>query len=236
MKEKEFLDQLENRAELTRFRILLEQYVSPDIARLLADGSEQFPEHGSIKDLVVLFADIANFTRLVQRIELDILAEFLKDFFKLFTTLVYRNSGTLDKFMGDGALAVFGAPVALDDPADRALSTSKILLNQFQPLCSKYQQKDAAFKDISLGIGISSSEMFIGNLGSNRRFDYTVIGVGVNAAQRLATLSTGGTVLFTDAVLKKLTTEVEITTTEKALLKGFDEEVVVHCTAGLGSV
>ncbi len=236
MKEKDLLTDDASRADLARIRILLEQYVSADAARMLADEPEQLPEQGTIKDLTVLFADIANFTQLVQRIELPFLAEFLKEFFELFTTIVYGNMGTLGKFMGDGALAIFGAPVALDDPADRAVRTSETLLKQFQPLYRKYRQKEAAFKDISLGIGISTGDMFVGNLGSNRRFDYTVIGVGVNAAQRLATLSAGDSVLFTDAVLKKMTTAKEIVKTEKLLLKGFDEPIVVHCMYPFSSV
>lgn len=231
MKEKDFLDRSDNRGEPARVRTLFEQYVSPETARLLAAGPEKLPDHGSIEDLTVLFADIAHFTALVQRIELNILAEFLKEFFELFTTAVYRNMGTLDKFMGDGALAIFGAPVALEDSADRALCAGKTLLKQFQPLCVKYRRKAEVFADISLGIGMSSGKMFIGNLGSHRRFDYTVIGAGVNAAQRLASLAAGDSVLFTDAVLKRLTADIKITRTEKILLRGFDKEIIVHSTS-----
>ena len=228
MKEKDFLERHRNSADLVRDRILYEQYVSPDTAEMLIEGGGRFPENNTIEDLTVLFADITSFTRLVQRVDLKFLADFLKEFFELFTSTVYQNGGAIDKFMGDGALAIFGAPIALDDPADRALTSGLLLLKQFQPLCGKYQRKAAEFERINLGIGISSSEMFIGNLGSDRRFDYTVIGAGVNAAQRLASLSGGGTVLFTDDVLKRLAEPIEISKTEQVLLKGFDEHVSVH--------
>jgi len=228
MKEKDFLHHRESFTDMDRLRVLYEQYVSPETAALLAEGSCSFPENAIFHDLTVLFADIASFTRLVQRVDLEILAEFLKEFFLLFTDTIYQSGGAIDKFMGDGALAVFGAPVEVDDPENRALSSGLSLLQQFQPLREKYRRRKAEFGLISLGIGVSSSEMFIGNLGSYSRFDFTVIGVGVNAAQRLASLSGGEAVLFTDEVLKGLTGNVEISKTEELLLKGFEEHLIVH--------
>lgn len=217
--------------EMVRIRTLFEQYVSPDVARLLIDRDHQLLDLGTIQDLTVLFADIRNFTLLVQRLDLHTLRTFLNDFFNLFTKTVYENRGTLDKFMGDGALVIFGAPIVQDSPADDAVKTGKEIVRLFADLRRRYQKKNPVFADIGLGIGIGCGEMFIGNLGSEKRLDYTVIGSGVNIAQRLASLSDGDTVMFTDAVLEKLKTSVGISGTETMELKGFDQIFVVHQAA-----
>lgn len=230
MKEKDFLNQHGYGADPARLRILYEQYVSPETARTLVEKSAGAHFDDTIVELTVLFGDISNFTQLVQKIDLNIVAEFLREFFSLFTTTIYQNGGTLDKFMGDGVLAIFGAPVALDNQADNALECGRILLKQFQLLRRKYQHDFSVFNNISLGIGLSCSEMFIGNLGSHGRFDYTVIGVGVNSAQRLASHCSSDAILVTDEVLQRVTTDIVISKTEELVLKGFDRPFVVHHT------
>lgn len=222
---------ISQKEEMIRIRTLFEQYVSPDVARLLIDQDHHLLEIGTIQDLTVLFADIRNFTLLVQRLELNTLRLFLNDFFSLFTMTVYEYQGTLDKFMGDGALVIFGAPVVQENPADHAIKTGKEILKRFNSLRQRYQQQNPVFADIGLGIGISCGEMFIGNLGSEKRFDYTVIGAGVNVAQRLASLTAGDTVLFTDDIRERLSIGVDINKTEKMELKGFAERVIVHQAA-----
>lgn len=217
--------------ETIRIRTLFEQYVSPDVARLLIDQGHELLEIGTIRDLTVLFADIRNFTRLVQRLDLRTLRSFLNDFFNLFTMTVYEHRGTLDKFIGDGALVIFGAPVAQENPADQAVITGREILKGFTSLRHRYQKHNDVFGDIGLGIGISCGEMFIGNLGSEKRFDYTVIGAGVNIAQRLASLTEADSVQFTSDINARLSINVPVTKTETVELRGFDERITVHQTA-----
>ncbi len=217
--------------ETIRIRTLFEQYVSPDVARLLIDQGHELLEIGTIRDLTVLFADIRNFTRLVQRLDLRTLRSFLNDFFNLFTMTVYEHRGTLDKFIGDGALVIFGAPVAQENPADQAVITGREILKGFTSLRQRYQKHNDVFGDIGLGIGISCGEMFIGNLGSEKRFDYTVIGAGVNIAQRLASLTEADSVQFTSDINARLSINVPVTKTETVELRGFDERITVHQTA-----
>lgn len=218
--------------ESVRIRTLFEQYVSPDIARMLLDRGQHTGEIGTIKRLTVLFADIRNYTLLVQHLRLPVLREFLDDFFNMFTRIVYKNRGTLDKFMGDGALVIFGAPAVHENPAEAAVQTGKEVLTAFRSLRTAYNSRDDIFADIGLGIGISCGEMFLGNLGSTERFDYTVIGPDVNIAQRLASSNDsrpdGSRLLCTGAVLEEGVGEVSIVRSETMLLKGFVRPVIVH--------
>ena len=214
--------------ENARIRTLFEQYVSPEVARMLLDQGETAKERGTIRQLTVLFADIRNYTLLVQNLSLSDLREFLDAFFEMFTRVVYKNSGTLDKFMGDGALVIFGAPHEHEDPAGAAVSTGKEIFNRFRSLRQLFLSRNELFSEIGLGIGISSGEMFIGNLGSSERFDYTVVGPDVNIAQRLASGTKGDQVLCTDFVLKACTNINSPLPAETMRLKGFADPITVY--------
>lgn len=227
----EYISLVSQKEEMIRTRTLFEQYVSPDVARLLIDQGHEPLEIGTIQDLTVLFADIRNFTKLVQRLDLQTLRSFLNDFFNLFTMTVYEHQGTLDKFIGDGALVIFGTHAARENPADQAVTTGREILKRFTWLCERYQAINGVFADIGLGIGISCGELFIGNLGSEKRFDYTVIGAGVNVAQRLASQTEGDTVQFTSDIQARLTIAVPVLKTKTVELRGFDECITVHQTA-----
>jgi adenylate cyclase len=214
--------------ENARIRTLFEQYVSPEVARVLLDQGHPAMEIGGIRTLTVLFADIRNYTLLVQNLSLSELREFLDAFFEMFTRVVYTHQGTLDKFMGDGALVIFGAPHLQENPAESAVSTGIEIMNRFQSLREHYLHRRELFSDIGLGIGISRGEMFFGNLGSLERFDYTVIGPDVNIAQRLASSTDGDKVLCTEAVLKESRRNASRLPVEKMELKGFVDPVIVH--------
>ncbi|MGI9538377.1 MAG: GAF domain-containing protein [Desulfocapsaceae bacterium] len=214
--------------ESARVRTLFEQYVSPDVARFLLDQGQQTVGGGTIQQLTVMFADIRNYTLLAQHLTLPALHEFLNDFFSMFTRVVYNNQGTLDKFMGDGALVIFGAPLAHQNPCEAALCTGKEAIAAFRTLRNSYVARDTIFAEIGLGIGISCGEMFLGNLGSKERFDYTVIGPDVNIAQRLASGTDGDRVFCTDTVLKDQKQKVTKIGSHTMELKGFTQPVMVH--------
>ena len=218
----------DQKQENARIRTLFEQYVSPEVARVLLDQGDTAMELGTIQPLTVLFADIRNYTLLVQNLSLSELREFLDAFFEMFTRAVYENRGTLDKFMGDGALVIFGAPHEHEDPAGAALYTGKEIMHRFRSLRHQFLQRNELFSEIGLGIGISSGEMFIGNLGSSGRFDYTVVGPDVNIAQRLASGINGDKVLCTAGVLKACAGNILSLSSETMRLKGFGEPITVH--------
>jgi len=214
--------------ESAKIRTLFEQYVSPDVAKILLDQGQQTLEIGTILKLTVMFVDIRNYTYLVQHLKLPALREFLNDFFNMFTRVVYQNQGTLDKFMGDGALVIFGAPVDHLQASEAALRTGKEAIKAFRSMRKRYTVQDKIFAEIGLGIGISCGEMFLGNLGSKERFDYTVIGSDVNIAQRLASSAEGDRVLCTDAVLKEQKERVKRVGSKTMKLKGFVQPIMVH--------
>jgi len=218
---------MDEKAERIRMRALFEQYVAPEVAEVLITHEQNPMEVGEIKDITVLFADIRNFTNLVQHLPLETLRSLLNDFFDLLTGIVFMFKGTLDKFMGDAVLAVFGAPNNIKKPQNAAVSASMEMLRRFDQLKKTWTSTEQPFGQVGLGIGISSGEMFLGNVGSQRRLDYTVIGTDVNIAQRLASEAASGQILITESVKSQLDSRVRVTQEPPRLLKGLETQIPV---------
>ncbi|WP_457572868.1 GAF domain-containing protein [Desulfolithobacter sp.] len=219
-------------AEKVRMRTLFEQYVAPEVADLLIASDANLLDLGEIRDVTVLFADIRNFTALVQHMELTELRSFLNAFFQIFTDAIFQHRGTVDKFMGDAVLAVFGAPILLENACLSAVQTALAIRNRFGGLRAQWASRCSEFDNVDLGIGITRGEMFLGNVGSSRRLDYTVIGSQVNIAQRLAAESTACQIYVTDTVRREIEPHVAVEHTGFLRLRGVDRKIGVHAVRG----
>jgi len=207
---------------------MLEQYVSPEVSNLLVKSDHELLDVGLVQQLTVLFADIRKFTLLVQYLEPTQLREFLNSFFDMFGNIVFSYQGMLDKFMGDAALVIFGAPVKLNNPNVEAVSAAIRIMDEFETLRRRWEQENKIFAKVGLGIGISRGPMFLGNVGSSRRLDYTVIGPDVNIAQRLASETDLGKILVTDRVQATLDGKFQVKDEKRMLLRGMEAEVTVY--------
>lgn len=216
------------REQAMRLRTLFEQYVAPEVAEFLINRDGQMLDVGEVKDLTVLFADIRNFTSLVQHISPEELRMFLNQFFELFTNVVFNHKGTLDKFMGDAALVLFGAPVPIDAPAVSAVQSAVRIMHGFDQLRMLWAARSPWFLKIGVGIGISSGEVYLGNVGSERRLDFTVIGTNVNIAQRLASETNSGQILITESVSRSIADNFTVQREGARLLRGMDQEIQVY--------
>ncbi|MBM7279518.1 HAMP domain-containing protein [Gordonia rubripertincta] len=166
-------------AERDRMREIFARHVGDTVAELaINDGVGM---HGTNTEVGVLFVDIVGSTRLSQNRSPDDVAELLNAFFSIVFDVVDQHSGFVNKFEGDAALAVFGAPVELDDPAGHALAAARDLADRL-----------AKSLDIRWGIGVSYGEVFAGNIGAERRYEYTVIGDPVNECARLSDMAKTG--------------------------------------------
>jgi adenylate cyclase len=175
-----------------------------------------------------VFADMRKFTSLVRHVPLEDLRAFLNDFFKLFADVIFRFKGTLDKYLGDAALAVFGAPVSHNDPINAAALASIEIHKRFHDIRKTWSAGNKYFEQAGLGIGISSGEVFLGNVGSEKRLDYTVIGTAVNVAQRLASEAFSSQILVTENVKNALRPEFLVSKESNLLLRGFEKPMPIH--------
>lgn len=211
----------------TRMRTLFEQYVAPEVAEILLTSDADIMGLGEIKEVTALFADIRNFTCLVQHLELADLRTFLNEFFQIFTDTIFQNRGTVDKFMGDAVLAVFGAPVALENANLAAVETALIIRDRFESLRIRWIGRYPDFQTVDLGIAVTCGQMYLGNVGSTRRLDYTVIGAPVNIAQRLAAESSRCRIYVTEPVRQAISTKIDTEEVGYVSLRGVEQEVKV---------
>jgi adenylate cyclase len=179
------------RANYARF---MPDYV---VAQLL-DDPESFQLGGVYKTLTVLFADVRGFTRFAEHARPEQVVQLLNAFFSDMTEVVFAHGGTLDKFIGDGLMALFGAPTAAPDDAANAVAAAVGMQRRIAGLNVRLRAEGLA--EISVGIGLHTGVATVGYIGSERRTEYTAIGDTVNLAARLEQNAAGGQILLSDAV------------------------------------
>jgi adenylate cyclase len=189
-----------------QIRRLFERYVAPAVVEELLKDPERVALGGERRTLTVLFSDLRGFTDLAENLDSQRVARLLNRFFTPMTRVVLAAGGTLDKYMGDALMAFFGAPIAQADHASRACRAALGMRAELARLNAGWQRSGELPSGVALalGIGLSTGEMTVGNLGSEEVFDYTVIGDSVNLGSRVEGLNKlyGTTVLATEATAK----------------------------------
>jgi len=158
--------------ERDRLRDLFGRHVGTEVVRRAVEENESLS--GDEREVAILFIDLVDSTKLATDRPPHEVAEVLNDFFRIVVAAVDERHGLINKFQGDAALAVFGAPLRIDDPASAALSTARALAADLRRL------------PVDFGIGVSAGPVFAGNIGAENRYEYTVVGDAVNEAARLA--------------------------------------------------
>ncbi|OCC15166.1 Adenylate cyclase [Dissulfuribacter thermophilus] len=173
--------------EKKEIRRAFDRYVPRAVIEEILKNPQLLHLGGHKTELTVLFADIRGFTSLSETLDPEQLVYLLNNYLDHMTERVFKNHGLLDKYIGDAIMAVFGAPVPRDDHAYRACKTALEMLSCLEMVGSIWEKR--GLKRPKIGIGINTGQMVIGNFGSHRRFDYTVIGDEVNLASRLEGLN-----------------------------------------------
>ena len=174
-----------------------ERFFSPGIAERIAATPEGAAAlAGDRRPVAVLFTDVRGFTPLSETLPPEGIATLLTEYFTVMAECVFRHGGTLDKFLGDGLMALWGAPLAGADDADRAVRAAVEMMDALDALNRRWASEGRP--TLATGIGINYGEAFAGNIGSTRRLEYTVIGDVVNTASRLCACAEGGEILLSE--------------------------------------
>lgn len=183
-------------------RASFERFFAPSVAAAIANAPERAALGGARLPVAVLFGDIRGFTRLAQTAQPEELAGLLGDYFAAMVDAVFEHHGTLDKFIGDAVMAVWGAPFPLPDAADRALAAARTMRDELARQNARRREQGKA--PIEAGFGLSYGEVFAGNIGSERRLEYTVVGDAVNLAARLCEMAGPGEILVDETLAERL--------------------------------
>ena len=163
------------------------KYVPTNVVDRLLENPEMLKLGGEERVLTILFSDIADFTTISESMKSTDLVPFLNDYLSEMTDIIIKENGTVDKYIGDAVLAEFGAPVPMEDHADAAVKTALHMQKKITDLNKAWAEKD--LPALRSRIGINTGQVIIGNMGSDRVFDYTVIGDPVNLAARLESVN-----------------------------------------------
>jgi adenylate cyclase len=174
---------LEDISQEKRMKSTLYRYMTPSVAEQVMALGDDLLMKGERKDVTVLFSDIRGYTTLTENLEADKVVEMLNAYFETMVESVFNFQGTLDKFIGDALMAVFGAPLPLTNHAWAAVQSALDMRRRLAQFNA--DRGGLGQPEIRIGIGISSGEVVSGNIGSQRKMEYTVIGDGVNLSSRL---------------------------------------------------
>jgi len=166
-----------------QIRKIFSHYVSPSVVEILLKNPDMVKLGGEKKFCTVLFSDIVGFTSLAETMEPTKLVHLLNDYMTSMTNVIFQHKGMLDKYEGDAILAVFGAPVEIPESPELACFAALDMQKQLLMLVEYW--KKIGRPALQMRIGINSGDMIVGNMGSDTRFDYTVVGDAVNLASRL---------------------------------------------------
>jgi len=173
----------------------LSRFMPETVAKAIASGEKDLALGGQRRSITVLFADVVSFTPFAEAASPEQVVAFLNELFTVLTEVVFRHRGTVDKFMGDCLMAIFGAPEDQPEHAVAALSAAEDMHRFVEASAPGWKEKYGI--ECRLAIGVSTGEALVGNLGSEARMEYTAIGDAVNVAARLEALARPGQTLVT---------------------------------------
>ncbi len=197
---------------------VLNKYVSPEVARHITRLEIEQSNSGIKKNITVMFADIRGFTAMSENMDPKDISKLLNEYFNKMTAIIFKNGGTIDKFIGDAIMVLFGAPIEIEDAPYKAVRTAMEMMEELKKMSLKWSEK--ADQTIEIGIGINAGEAFIGNLGTERHKEYSALGDTVNTAARLESQAKKGQILISESVLKSVENRILYRRLEPIILRG----------------
>lgn len=205
--------------EKRRMELTLKMYVDSQVVDQISDFTPmELSSVSARKNIAVLFVDIRGFTSMSESLEPEQVVSILNEYFSVVYSSIIAWNGTLDKFIGDAAMAVFNAPNDVEDYVFNAVCAADDIQKNFEPLREKFMSEYG--KEVHLGIGINSGTAIVGNIGCMGRFDYTAIGDTVNTASRLESKALPGQILISETVYAEVESRVSVDRVGALSLKG----------------
>lgn len=228
---------MQTESEKKQIRGAFSQYMSPAMVERLAENPELLQLGGEMRDMTMLFCDIRGFTTISEQFDAHSLTAFINKFLTPMTDVIMARDGTIDKYMGDCIMAFWNAPLDDDDHADHGVESALAMMERLTELNEEIKAEAEAegrpFIPLNIGIGLNTGIVCVGNMGSDQRFDYSVLGDDVNLASRLEGQSKtyGVDIVIGEKTLEQLKDKATLEL-DLIQVKGKTEPVRVHCVLG----
>jgi adenylate cyclase len=206
------------RANYSRF---LPEYV----VKQMLENPDSFKLGGVSQTITILFADIRGFTRISEHAAPEKIVNLLNRYFSAMTDIIFAHGGTLDKYLGDGLMALFGAPTTTPEDASNALNAAVAMQRRLLGINTELRQE--GLQEVGVGIGLHTGDVIVGYIGSERRSEYTAIGDAVNTASRLESNAKGGQILISDATAKAARSRYKLHPRDPITVKNREQPVIL---------
>jgi adenylate cyclase len=206
------------------------------VVKQMLENPESFKLGGVLQTITVLFADIRGFTRISEHASPEKIVQLLNRYFSAMTDIIFAHGGTLDKYLGDGLMALFGAPTVTPKDAENAIATAVAMQRRMLSINDELHKE--GFPEIGIGIGLHTGEVTVGYIGSERRSEYTAIGDAVNTASRLESNAKAGEILVSEVTAKAAHSRYQLAPRDPISVKNREQPVPLfevewqHATSG----
>ncbi len=207
------------------------RYLTDEVVDELLGSPDGLKMSGETRDVTFLVSDLRGFTALSARMAPHEVIDILNRYLKQMLEIIARYRGTVDDLQGDGILVFFGAPLSSDNDPERAVACAIEMQNAM--LGINREQKRLNLPELSMGIGINSGEVVVGNIGSEKRSKHTAIGSALNTAFRIEAYTVGGQILISPSTYQKIESHVHVQDTIEARFKGIDQPVTLYDVKGI---
>ena len=210
-----------------KIRTKMERYHSPAVIDEIVRGAAAAEDEVRNADVTILFADISGFTSVSETKAPEEVAAYLSNFFSAAVDAIFAYGGTLDKFIGDAVMAFFGAPIPQEDHADRAIMSGLMMMERIEEW--NQQRESEGLPAVRIRVGINSGPAVVGNVGTEKRVDYTVLGTSVNIASRLESgVAKPGQLVISQNTLEHCIGNFELESLGEFALKGLQQKMPVY--------
>ena len=213
-------------------RVTFGRYLSNEVVEELLGSPEGLKMSGENREVTFLVSDLRGFSSLSSSLSPDNVIPILNRYFERMVEIIARYRGTVDELQGDGILVFFGAPLVGSHDQERAIACAIEMQNAMEELNSDQQRLN--LPELSMGIGINSGEVVVGNIGSEKRAKYGAIGTPINTAFRIESHTVGGQILISPSTYEKVRSLVRVRGTMEVQFKGIDQPVTLYDVSGMG--
>ncbi len=203
------------------------RYMSKELVeKVVSEGVENIKLGGIKKDITVMFIDIRGFTTMSEQLQPEEVVDILNDYLTMSTEKIFKHKGVLDKYIGDGLMALFNTPYDIENPELMCIKSAMEIKENAEILHDKLYKKYN--KSVRFGIGINCGDAIIGNVGSESRMDYTAIGDTINTAARLESNAKAGQILISDVLYERVKDKVKVEVVGELALKGKEKNILTY--------